>query len=98
MFKRVAAPATARSSGASRIPLHGSGEEWTARRVEGVARERHPVGRAEVQCGGDRRAPRGAAMGARERLPVECLDVHEGGVGRAIRGTAVVARERLSVG
>ena len=45
MFKRGAAPATGRSPVASRTPLSGSGEERTSRGVEGVARERLPVGR-----------------------------------------------------
>ena len=68
MFLSIAAPATARSSVASRTPLSGSGEEWTARRVEVVARERHTVGRVDVLEGGKGQAPRGAAVGARERL------------------------------
>ena len=46
MFERGAAPATGRSPVASRIPLSGSGEERTARRVEGVARGRLPVAQA----------------------------------------------------
>ena len=36
MLKRGEAPATGRAPVASRTPLSGSGEEWTARRVEGV--------------------------------------------------------------
>ena len=80
MFKRGAAPATARSPVASRTPLSGSGEERTARRVEGVARGRLAVGPGHVLGGGVGRAPRGAAVGARERLPVG-QDTCSGGEG-----------------
>ena len=45
MFKRAAAEATGRSPAVSRTPLSGSGEERTARKVEGVARGRLPVER-----------------------------------------------------
>ena len=50
--------------------LSGSGEERTARRVEGVARKRLPVEPLDVHAGGDWRAPRGAEVGTREWLPV----------------------------
>ena len=76
MFKRAAAPATGRLPVASRIPLPGSGEERTARGVEGVARERLPVEQVDVLGGGKGRASRGAEvvapkrlLGAREALP-----------------------------
>ena len=64
MFKRVAAPATARSPVASRTPLSGSGEERTARRVEAVAREWLPVGQVDVHVRGGGRALRDTEMGA----------------------------------
>ena len=53
MFKRVAAPATGRSPFASTLPLSGSGEERTARRVEAVARGRLAVGRRHVLVRGE---------------------------------------------
>ena len=71
MFKRVEAPETGRSPVVSRTPLSGSGEERKTGGVEGVARERHAVGQVDVLDGGNRRSPRGAAVGARERLPVD---------------------------
>ena len=71
MFKRIAAPATARSSVASRTPLCGSGEDRTARRVEAAARERLPEARVDVLDGGAGRASRSAAVGTRERMSVE---------------------------
>ena len=83
MFKRAAAPATGRSPVESKIPLSGSGEERTARRVEGVARGRLAVGPGSVLGGGFGRTPRGAAVGTRERLPVGQVDVSLGGEGRA---------------
>ena len=83
MFKRGAAPATGRSPVASRIPLSGSGEERTARRVEGVTRGRHTVGQGHVLWGGKERAPRSAAVGAREHgCPWDewtCFGAAEGG-------------------
>jgi hypothetical protein len=97
MFKRVEAPATGRSPVASRIPLSGSGEELTARRVEGVTHGRHTVGQGHVLWGGKGRAPRSAAVGARDRLPVGRVDVFWGGTGRDSRGAAVGARERVPV-
>ena len=51
MFKRGAALATARSPVASRTPLSGSGEERTARGVDGAARGRLAVGQVDVCCG-----------------------------------------------
>ena len=75
MFKHVEAPATVRSPVASRIPLPGSGEERTAREVEGVARGRHTVGQVDVLGGGKWCASRGGTVGASERLPVGRGDV-----------------------
>jgi hypothetical protein len=53
---RAAVAATGRSPVASRIPLCCSGEERTAQEVEGVPRERVPVGREDVFACGARRA------------------------------------------
>ena len=39
------------------------------------ARERLPVEQVYVLDGGERRTPRGAAMGARKRMPVGRVDV-----------------------
>ena len=69
MFKRGAAPATARSPVAI-IPLCGSGEGWKSREVAGVARGRLAVGHVDVLGGGKERAARGAAVSALEQLPV----------------------------
>ena len=110
MIKRVAAPETAKSSVASKIPLSGSGEERTARRVEGVARKRRTadltavcvdpgvrsVDRRHVFCSGKGRASRGAAMVALwSCLLVEQRHVLGSGKGRASRDAVVGARERL---
>jgi hypothetical protein len=99
MFKRAAAPATGRAPVVLRTPLCGSGEERTARRVEGVARERHTVGYDDLLVCGKGWTTRCVAVGTRERMPVgHKRDVLGGGVGRASRGAAVGARERLPVG
>ena len=45
------------------------------------ASERVPVGRGDVQVGGEGRTPGGVAVGARERVPVGRGDVHDGGGG-----------------
>ena len=75
MCKCAAAPATERSPVASRIPLLRSGERWKSQRVEGVARERLPVGRADVQVRGKGQAPGSAAVGTREGMPMGRVDV-----------------------
>ena len=61
--------------------LCGIGDERTAREVEAVAHERHTVGRRHELCGGNGRAPRGAAVVARERLPVGRCDVQKAAEG-----------------
>ena len=92
MFKRGAAPATAKSSVGSRTPLSCSGEGWTFRRVEAVARERLPVGHGDMHGGGGGWAPRGAAVVVRERLSVCLATVRVCCVGRT-RCAGLVARE-----
>lgn len=92
MFKRGAAPATARSYVASRMPMPRSGEGWAFRRVEGIAREWLPVERGDVLRCGMRRASRDAAEGARKRLPVKRGYMRIGGEVRAPGGAAVGAR------
>ncbi|MDA9097925.1 hypothetical protein N9L76_03225 [bacterium] len=72
-----------------------NGEERTARRVQGVALERLPVGQVDVFGCGDGRAPRGTAIGARERMPVERRYLLFGGIRRVPRDSSVGARERL---
>ncbi len=82
MFKRGGAPASGRSPVASRIPMSGSGEERTAREVEGVARERNTVERNHVLGGGKGWTPGGTAVGAGERMPEElntCASAARGG-------------------
>ena len=67
-------------------------------RVEGVARERLPVGQVDVRDGGEGRTPRRPAVGTGGRLSVGRRYVRARGNGREPRGAAVGMRQRLPVG
>ena len=60
--------------------VRDSGEERTARKVEGFARERLPVEQVDVRMGGGWRTYQGAEVGARERMSMGQVDVPDGGV------------------